>query len=169
MPATTEAYMDARCINMPYSVMTSATANYTNIANVRKVIHRFDVTNAMVVALGASLTGDIKICTLPAGTVVTNAYIVIDSPDTSANALTVSLGRTGAAYVDYIVASDAKGAANTVYGDASGERGTNLTMYDLPSVTAATDVYSHFVKTTTNLNTVTGLAYHVYLETMILP
>jgi len=147
----------------------AGTMTATAAATIKKVVHRYDWTNAMVVALGAVTTGDILVCTLPANTVVTNVYVIIDSPDTSPNALTIAVGRTSANYVDYIVASDAKASANTVYGDASGERGTNLNGYDLPSVTATTAVYAHFIKTTSNLSTVTGSSGHIYIETMKLP
>lgn len=151
------------------SVLTAGTMTVTNSAINRKVWHRFDWTNAMVVALGGGGAGDIAVCTLTSKTAVTNAYVVIDTPDTSANALTVAFGRTGAGYIDYIVASDAKAAANTVYGDASAERGTNLVMYDLPSITGTTVLNAHFIKTTTALNTVTGSTGHIYLETVTLP
>lgn len=141
----------------------------TNGSASRMIISRYDWTNAMVTALGAALTGDIVVCTLPAKTVVVNAYIVITGTAAGVTTLTVAIGRTGAAYIDYIVASDAKVAANTVYGDASGERGTNLTSYDLPSFTATTAVNAHFISTGTNLNTVTGSTGTVYLRTLTLP
>lgn len=154
---------------LPLQGMTAGTMTVTNSANVRTVIHRFDWTNAMVTALGATTAGDVSVCVLPAKTVVRNVYVVIDTPDTSTNALTVAVGRVSATYIDYIVASDAKAAANTVYGDASAERGTNLTDYDLPSVAGTTTINAHFIKTTTNLNTVTGSTGHVYVETEVLP
>lgn len=149
--------------------VTAGTMTVTNSANVRTVIHRFDWTNAMVTALGATTAGDVSVCVLPAKTVVRNVYVVIDTPDTSTNALTVAVGRVSATYIDYIVASDAKAAANTVYGDASAERGTNLTGYDMPSVTGTTTINAHFIKTTTNLSTVTGSTGHIYIETEVLP
>lgn len=151
------------------ALLTAATMTAETVADVRKTTHSYTWTNAMIVALGATTAGDIKVATLPAKEVVENAYVVIITPDSSANALTVACGRTSAAYIDYVVASDAKAAANTVYGDASGERGTNLTGYDLPSYTATTDVFCHFIKTTTNLNTVTASTGRVILETTLVP
>lgn len=151
----------------PKGSLTAATATYTSNALVRAVTHKFTVSNAMVVALGANPTGDITVCTLPAKTVVRNVYVDVDTADTSANALTVACGRTGADYIDYIVASDAK--SQVMYGDAAVERGTNLTGYDLPSHTGTTDVKLHFIKTATNLDTVTGLQIFVYIETTTLP
>lgn len=149
--------------------LTAGTMTNTNQYELRRVWHRYDWTNAMVVALGAVLSGNVSVCTLPAKTILTNAYIVITSAGGTVTTLTVSLGRTAATYVDYIVASDAKAAANTVYGDASGERGTNLTGYDLPSFTGTTVVNAQFVSTGTNLNTVTTSTGTVYLETILLP
>jgi hypothetical protein len=151
------------------SVLTAGTATVVANSLMRRSVTRLDWTNAMIVALGGVTAGDITMVTLPAKTVVYNAYVVINTPDTSTNALTVACGRTGATYVDYIGAGDAKAAANTVYGDSSGERGTNLTGYDLPSFTATTAVNCHFIKTTTNLSTVTGSTGSLYLETAILP
>src|SRR6185369_2342466 len=119
----------------------------SNSALVRSVVSKFSWTNAMITALGASTTGDITVCTLPANVVVKNMYVVIDTPDSSANALSIAVGRVSASFIDYIVASDAKAAANTVYGDASAERGTNLTGFDLPSPTGTTAVNCHFVST----------------------
>lgn len=135
----------------------------------RRVVSSYPIANADVVSLGASTTGDITVCTLVAKQKVLDAAIVIDTPDTSANALTIAFGRTSAAYIDYIVASDAKAAANTVYGDVSAERGTNLTGYDLPSYTGTTALKLHFIKTTTNLSTVTGFTAHVIVVTEIWP
>lgn len=132
-------------------------------------IHSFTWTNAMVVALGASLTGDITICTLPAKTVVKNVYVVITGTAAGVATLTVAVGRVAAGYIDYIVASDAKVAANTVYGDASGERGTNLTGYDLPSYTGTTDVKAHFISTVQNLDQTTGSTGRVIIETALVP
>jgi hypothetical protein len=128
-------------------------------------------TNAEVVALGANLSGNILVATLPARTIPTNAYIVLGSQASGTTTLTVSLGRAGTAYIDYIVASNAKAAANTVYGDALAERGTNLTGYDLPSYTAATDVYLQFVATDASkkLADVLTCTGTVYLLTQTLP
>lgn len=121
-------------------------------------------SNAMVAAL-PSTAGDIKAVTLPAGTVVRNAYVAITGQAAGPATVTVSCGRTGATYTDYIVASDAKAAANTVYGAVSGDRGTNLTGYDLPSYTATTDIYCHFISSGANLSTVTGSSGILYLIT----
>lgn len=149
--------------------LTAATMTAENSANYRTTVHSYTWTNAQVVALGAVNAGDITVATLPAKTVVENVYTIIVTPDSSANNLTVACGRTGASFIDYIVASDAKAAANTVYGDASGERGTNLTGYDLPSYTSTTTVTCHFIKTTTTLNTVVGSTGRVILVTTLVP
>lgn len=153
----------------PKSSITTGTMTRASDALVRKAIHKFTWTNAQVQALGATTAGDILVGTLPAKFVVTNAYIVIDTAAGTVTTLTVSCGRTGASYIDYIVASDAKAAANTVYGDTSAERGTNLTGYDLPSYTGTTAVNAHFISTGGNLNTVTTSTGTVFIEGYVLP
>jgi hypothetical protein len=125
-------------------------------------------TNAMVVALGAVASGDIKVATLPAKYELVDMQVVIDTACQHADTLTVSVGRTGANYIDYIVASDAKAAANTVYGDTAGERGTNLTGYDVPSWTGTTDIYAHFIAGSGHLDDVTTCVGHVVITTRAL-
>lgn len=149
--------------------LTTGTMTATSTGLVKTTLSRFDWTNAMVTALGATTAGDITICTLPAKTVVTNAYMVVDTAAGTVTTLTGAVGRVSATYIDYIVASDLKAAANTVYGDASAERGTNLTGYDLPSYTGTTAVVMHLISTGGNLSTVTTCTGHIYLETMVLP
>lgn len=149
--------------------LTAGTMTVETDSQLRSTIHSFTWTNAQVAALGAALTGDIAVCTLPAKTVVKNAYVVITGQGAGTTTLTVSLGRTGANYIDYIVASDAQAAANTVYGDAAAERGTNLTGYDLPSYTGTTVVNCHFVATGANLDQVTGSTGRVIIETCLVP
>jgi hypothetical protein len=151
------------------SALTAGTMTATNTGNLRTTTSRYDWTNAMVVALGAALVGDISVATLPAKTIVKNAYVIITGAAVGPATVTVACGRVAAGYIDYIVASDAKAAANTVYGDASGERGTNLTGYDMPSATGTTAVQCHFISTGANLSTVTGSTGSVYLETATLP
>ena len=129
----------------------------------------FRYTNAMIVALGASLTGDITVCTLPARTVILNSYLVVESAATNGGTLTMAVGRTAAAYVDYIGASDIKAVANTVYGDTAGERGANLTGYDMPSYTATTAVVAHCISTVVNLSTTTTAQGMVWIAYTVLP
>lgn len=151
-------------------VLTSATMTAeTQARDSGSMIHSYTWTNAQVVALGATTAGDISVATLPAKTVVKNAYVVITGTAAGVTTLTVACGRTSATYIDYIVASDAKAAANTVYGDASAERGTNLTGYDLPSYTGTTAVNCHFISTGANLSAVTGSTGRVILETSLVP
>lgn len=141
------------------------TANETGI--LRSGWSKYSWTNAMVATLGAALTGDITIATLPAKTVVEHAFIVIGTAATGSVAtLTVSCGRAAATYLDYIVASDAMAAANTLYGAVSGDLGTNLTGYDVPSWTATTVVKAHFVSTVANLSTVLTSTGSIYLHTI---
>ena len=149
--------------------LTAGTMTAETAGGYRTSTHSYTWTNAQVVALGAALTGDITVATLPAKTVVENAYVVITGTGAGTASLTVACGRTGAGYIDYIVASDAQAAANTVYGGAGAERGTNLTGYDLPSYTATTDVKCHFISTVQNLDQVTGSTGRVILRTSLVP
>lgn len=127
----------------------------------------FSWTNAMVVALGASVTGDIKVATLPAKTMVHKSFLVINSLLSGLTSCTVAVGRTSALYIDYIVASDAKVAANTRYGVAVAQLGTGLVagLMDVPSWTAATDVYAHFISGIENLSACLTCTGTVYLQT----
>ena len=129
---------------------------------------KYSWTNAMVTAIGATTTGDVTVCTLPAKTIVLNAYIVIGTAETALTGLTGAVGRTGATFLDYIAAGSLKAAANTVYGDAVGERGANLTGYDLPSWTGTTAVKMHFISSVENLSTAVACTGSVYLLTTIL-
>lgn len=162
-------------LGMPSQTLTAGTLTATSTARARKTTHRYDWTNAMVVALGAGLTGDVTVCTLPAKTVVTNAYIVITGQGAGVTTLTVALGRTSAAYIDYIPVSDAKVAANTVYGNTIATKGAKLggtgatQNDDLASYTGTTAVKLHFISTVENLDQTTGSTGAVYLETMTLP
>lgn len=143
-------------ISLPLNVATAGTmtGTYESVLSAATTCRAW--TNDQVVALGATTAGDIAWGTLPIKNIVRNAYIVITGAGAGPAALTVSLGRTSASYIDYIVASDAKAAANTLYGDASAERGTNLTGYDLASYTATTLINAHFISTGANLSTVTS-------------
>lgn len=148
--------------------LTAGTMTAETEAKIRTVTSSYTWTTAQVnTALGAGTAGDITVATLPAKTQVVDAMAVITEAATGPATLTVACGRTGATYIDYIVASDAKAAANTVYGDASVERGTNLVGYDLPSYTGTTDVKCHFVAgDTTDLTTGRG---RVIITTRLLP
>ena len=129
-------------------------------------IIKFPIVNADVVALGAAMTGDITVGTLPAKSRLVAAYIDVTGAETSANALTVALGTVAAAYVDWIVASDAKTAA--LYGNDVSERGATVLDGQLFYV-AATPIKAHFIKATTNLSTATAFAATVYVEYVTYP
>ena len=153
---------------IPGQLLTPATAVEVYTGRILKTWSKYTWSNALVAAL-PSTTGNIKVCTLPARTKVTDVLIRLDGAAAGITALTVSLGRTSAAYIDYIVASNAKSAANTLYGAASGSRGTNLTGYDLPSITAAVDVYLQFISAVEDLSTATGSSGTIWIETATLP
>lgn len=151
------------------SVVTNGTMTRSVSAQISSVVHKFSWTNAMIVALGAALTGDITICTLPSKTVVKRVWVVLSGQAAGPATLTVAIGRAGAAYIDYIIALTLKAAANTIYGAVVGDLGTNLTGYDLPSVTGTTAVKAHFIATVANLDGTTGSSGDIYIETIQLP
>ena len=88
------------------AITAVGTAAYNGV--IRTGVYRRAWTNAEVVALGATKDAELKVATLPAKTVVRNAYVVVDTNESYLSDLTVALGRTGATYIDYIVASNAK-------------------------------------------------------------
>lgn len=137
----------------------------------RTTTSSFAWTNAMVVALGAATAGDITVATLPAKTQVLDALLVITGTAAGTTTLTVSCGDAngGTPFTDYIGVSDAKAAANTVYGDTAGERGASMTGYYLPSYTTTKLVTCHFISTGANLDQVTGSTGRVILTTRLLP
>jgi hypothetical protein len=134
--------------------------------------HSYTWSNAQVAAL-AGTAGDITVTTLPAKTQITNAYVVITGTAAGPTTVTVSCGDAiaGTPFINYVVASDAKVAANTVYGDVVAERGTSIDVefYYLPSYTATTLITCHFISTGANLSTVTGSTGRVILQTALLP
>lgn len=151
------------------SNLSTTTLNLGTQSVLRRVISTYSWTNAMVVACGAVTTCNISAFSIPAKVGISNMYVVITGAAAGPATVTASVGRTGAAYIDYIVASDAKAAANTVYGDGSAERGTSLTGYDLPSYTGATTVNIQFISGGADLNTVTASAGTIFVEHFLLP
>ena len=153
--------------------LTASTMTASITAQLKTTTHAYAWTNAMVVTLGAALTGDINVVTLPAKTQIDNAYLVIDTAAGGVTTLTVSCGDAigGTPFINYIVASDAKAAANTVYGDAVAERGTSIDVefYYLPSYTATTLVTCHFISTVQNLDQTTTSTGRLILTTTLLP
>ena len=150
---------------------TPGTMAYETSSLLRTRVDSFTWTNAQVVALGAGLTGDITVATIPAKTAVLDAKVVITGQAAGTTTLTVACGIVAAGYIDWVVASDAKAAVNTVYGDAAAERGTSLDIefYALPSYAAESIVKCHFISTGTNLDTVTASSGRVILVTTLLP
>ena len=154
----------------PASVITAGTMTQTKIALTTQCIHHFSWTNAMIVALGASLTGTITVGTLPAKFVVTNVFMVVTTAAAGTTSLTMSIGRVSAAYTDYITASNIQAAANTIYGNVGGaDRGTNNVGYDFPSNTGTTAVVAALTSTVSNLSSVTTSTGEIYIEGYILP
>lgn len=158
------------------TILTAGTMTGNTVAYIRTEWTKLAWTNAMVVALGAATTGNVLAATLPAKTLVKRAIVVIATAAAGTTTLTISCGRTAAGYIDYVVASDAQAAANTVYGDAIAEVGTTLKdsgatapIDDLPSYTGTTAINCQFVSTGSNLDQVTTSTGNVFLQTELLP
>ena len=149
---------------------TAGTLTATSVGKLSSVMNKYSWTNAMIVAL-AGTTGNLLVCTLPAKCQVISAKIVLTGQAAGITALTVSLGRVGTAYIDYLVASSAKAAANTIYGDAIAEVGAGLSaiLGDLPSLSGTTAVNLQFISAVEDLANVTGSTGDIYLQTIQLP
>lgn len=143
--------------------LTAASAN-----ELRTTFYKFTWNNANITGLSGT-ANTIKVCTLPAKSLVKRAIINVTGAAAGVTALTVSLGRTSTAYIDYIVASNAKAAA--IYGDAVAELGSNISslLGDIPSLSATTDVYVRFDAFAENLSAVTGSIGEIILEVTTLP
>ncbi len=131
---------------------------------------KLSFVNADVVALGAATTGNILVGTLPSRGKVAFAFVRMTGACVGPTTVTVSLGRTASAYIDYVVASNAK--ATGVYGDVSGERGTNMAdafFGDVPSLAGTTAINLQFVSTGANLNTATACAGEVLVRYEVVP
>ncbi len=152
------------------TTVTAGTLTRTVSGALQRSYHKFTWTNANITALSGTVN-NIKVCTLPAKTRVERALIIITGQEGTLTGLTVSLGRVGTAYIDYVVASSAKAAANTVYGDGAAEVGTGLSaiLGDLPSITGTTDVYVQFLSAVENLSNATGSTGEIHLETVQMP
>jgi len=94
------------------AITAVGTAAYNGV--IRTGVYKRAWTNAEVAGLSGK-DAELKVATLPAKTIVRNAYVVVDTNETHLSDLTVALGRTGALYVDYIVASNTK--AETLGGE----------------------------------------------------
>lgn len=159
------------------SRLTAGTMTETAAARVKRVWTRYSWTNAMITALGASPTGNILVCTLPAKTAVARAFIFVTTAATFADTLTGSLGTNSTTYNNYVLAGNIKASANTVYGDnaSGGETGSALLnvagafVEHLPSLTGTTAVYMRVNGNATNLSGVTTSSGEIYLETYTLP
>lgn len=162
--ASPAAVIDGHLVSR-HSMLTAATMTDNGSGILHHAVNKYSWTNAMVAGLGAVTSGNVKVCTLPAKTVVKRCYIVITGSGAGTTTLTASLGRTGTDYDDYLKAGDAQAAPNTIYGDDTGDIGTKFTGHDMPSYTATTDIYVQFKSSGGNLSAVTDSTGVVLLET----
>lgn len=156
--------------------LTAGTLTVDQPAKCLAAWSKFSWTNAMVVA-AASSSNKITVCTLPAKTIVHRCLVSINTAATQAATLTVQAG-TAADTDGFVVASNAKATAGTVYGDGIAEQGVLLFvpgdtddyhLEHLPSWTATTVVEIEFVIGAGTLADVTASTGSVYLLTSTLP
>lgn len=158
-------------IELGPAALTAGTAQYVAVAYSRRAIHKFRITNAMVVA-AAGTSAKLTLCTLPAKTIVHHAHMAVVTAATQAATLTGQVGPSDDTD-GYVVASSLKAAANTVYGDANAELGDDLfstvALNPLKSYTTTTTVQVEFVIGDGTLADVTACVFDVYLDCTILP
>jgi hypothetical protein len=154
--------------------LTDATATASNKGYLRTATAKYlvDTTHIIASAGAGDDTTSLKMVTLPLKTEVVDAMFVVNIAETHLTNMTVSCGRTGAAYIDYIVAGSAQ--TQQILGNAAGERGANLTGYDVPAYAwgdAVTDVYCQFVTTDAghDLNDVVAFSGWLAITTRLLP
>ena len=78
----------------------------------------------------------------------------------------VTVEDPGTTYVDWIVSSDIKAAAGTVYGDAAAERGTDMA---IKYYATAQTVKTQFIAGAGDLANVTGSSGTIYVVYLTLP
>lgn len=122
----------------------------------------------------AAVTEDLTIVTLPARAVLMSALLVVNVAESTATALTLSLGSAAANYDQIITDSNAKAAANTVYGDDDAERSGDLPDadvlgYKLYSYTATQDITLHVDAGAENVTAAAEGFYDIHLTYMVLP
>jgi hypothetical protein len=136
-----------------------------------RYLSKYTWANADIVALGAALTGDITIATVPARTVIYRVWMAITGQAAGVTTLAGSIGKTAAAYSDYFLTKSLTAAVNTLYGQVVGDYAAAMALYcgDMPSFTAATAIKLHLISTGANLSAVTGSSGVIILETTVLP
>ena len=111
-------------------------------------------TNSTITAGAGGTSIDVTLGTIPAKSQILTAYAVVDTQATfAAGTLTVSVGRTGTAYADFLAVGDLKAAAGTIYGNAAAERATDAAIIYLASATA---LKAQFLAGAGDLANVTG-------------
>jgi hypothetical protein len=111
-------------------------------------------TNADVILGTGATTYNWFVGTLPAKSQMLSAYVTVDTQATlAAGTLKAGVGVAGTTYVDWVVSSDIKAAAATLYGNAAAERGTDAA---IQYYTTAKPIYTQFIAGAGDLVDVTG-------------
>jgi len=124
-------------------------------------------TNAEVVASAGGTSVNISVGKLPANSRPAAIYMINDTQATfAAGTLTGSVGVAGTAYVDWIVASNLKATAATVYGNAAAEKGSE---FGSLFYTTAKDIYLQVLAGAGDLANVTTCTGTIYIEYVTYP
>jgi len=128
-------------------------------------------TNAdIVTACPATLDCLIPLINFPAKTKVHHAHLFLTGSAAGPTTLTGSVGRVAAAYIDLLTAGNMKAAANTLYGDASAEVGSQMLANGyLTSWTATSQMNFRLLATGANIDTVTGFSGYIVIEYSVFP
>ncbi len=125
-------------------------------------------TNAEVVAAGTGgVTANLSVGKLPANSRPVAVYLINDTQATfAAGTLTASVGVAGTAYVDWLVASNLKATAATLYGNAAAEKGSE---FGSLFYTTAKDIYLQVLGGAGDLANVTTCTGTIYIEYVTYP
>lgn len=145
----------------PTNDLTSGTLNYRAKSQIKSCFHKFEWTNDMITALGATTTGTITVCTLPAGTIIKNAIYVINISASNITSLVCDL-----------IWSVGNQTIIPPFGlkDVAGTNGcTASDNINTSSFLNNSTVNFNLTSTGGNLDQVLGSSGIIYLETAILP
>lgn len=153
---------------LPATDLTPGTGiDVERMAGPRGVLSSLLLDNADVVGLGAVTTGNLTIATIPAKMEIEDMKAVVTSAAVGPTTVAMSCGRTGASYIDYLTSQSVK--AQVLIGETSGDRGANLTGFDIPNYSGTTPLICQFISTGANLSTVTGFAARIIVHHTLNP
>lgn len=160
-------------MRLPQLYVNDATSEFISAQNdnalLRHAVAQYRWDNSIIA--GLSGTSDTLIVTsLPAKTILLRAFIVITGQAAGPTTVAATLGTNATNYDNMLASASLKVAANTIYGNASAERGTaNGSGDGFISYNTETDLILKVTSSGGNLSTVTGSGGMIFLEYIILP